>query len=128
MDALLRKTNAPDHGGFLLNPVRWAFGAEQPVQVTGPGLTEVHAYRRGDNLQVHMVNLTNPGVWKAPVHGLLPGGRQGSRVRVPEGAEVSAEARCLVSERRLAVSRSGGWAEAELPDIFDHEIVVLGLA
>lgn len=128
VDALFWSTNAPDHGRFLLNSVRWAFGVEQRTQVTGPGLIEMHAYRQKDNLQVHMVNLTNPDVWMAPVHELLPVGRQTIRIRVPDGQELSGEARCLVSERRLEVSQSEGWAETTLPDILDHEIVVFELS
>ena len=127
VDALLWNTNTPDHCRFLLNSVQWAMGAEQPVQVTGPGLVEMHAYRQEDNLQVHMVNLTNPDVWKAPIHELLPVGRQTIRVRVPDGRAMSSEARCLVSGRELAVSLSGQWAEVDLPGILDHEIVVFGL-
>lgn len=127
VDALFMATNSPDHGLLLANAVRWAFAGEQPAQVTGPGLIEIHPYRRGNSLQVHMVNFTNPDAWKAPIHELLPVGSQAIRVRIPPGENVGGQARCLVSETTLPVRQRDGWAEVQLPTLLDHEIVVFDL-
>jgi hypothetical protein len=121
-------TNAPDFSRLLRNSVEWAFPGEQPAQVSGPGLIEMHPYRQAQSLQVHLVNFTNPDAWRAPVHELLPVGEQIVRVRVPNNASVAREARSLVSGRTLPVARSGEWAEAVLPELLDHEIVVFDLA
>ncbi|MCZ7569198.1 MAG: beta-galactosidase trimerization domain-containing protein [Ardenticatenaceae bacterium] len=127
VDAFFMATNAPDYSRLLRNSVEWAFPGEQPAQVTGPGLIEVHPYRQERSLQVHLVNFTNPDAWRAPVHELLPVRGQTVRVRVPNGESVAHEARCLVSGRTLPVARSGEWAEAVLPELLDHEIVVFDL-
>ena len=120
-------TNSPDHCRLLLNSIRWAFPGEQPVEISGPGLVEMHPYSQKDNLQVNMVNLTNPDVWRAPIRELLPVGKQTINIRIPDGKTISDQAKCLVSGRTLPVSQSDGRAEVELPDILDHEIVVFGL-
>jgi hypothetical protein len=127
VDAFLYSSNSPDHLRMLCNSVDWAARTERAVQVDGPGLVEVHAYRQADNLQIHLVNFSNPDAWRAPVQELLPVGPQRIRVRLPDGQTATGDARCLVSERTLPVALSGGWAEVELPDLVDHEIVVLEL-
>jgi Hypothetical glycosyl hydrolase 6/Beta-galactosidase trimerisation domain len=126
--AFFMATNSPDYSRLLRNSVEWAFPGEQPAQVTGPGLIEMHPYRREGSLQVHLVNFTNPDAWRAPVHELLPVGEQLVRIRVPAGQSAASYARCLVSGRTLPVSESDGWAETTLPNLLDHEIVVFDLA
>jgi hypothetical protein len=76
---------------------------------------------------VHLVNFTNPDAWRAPVHELLPVSEQTVRVRVPKGETVARDARCLVSGHTLPVTQTGEWAEAVLPRLLDHEIVVFDL-
>lgn len=127
IDAYVYNTNSPDYTQLLLNSVHWASPDVHAAEVIGPGLIEMHPYRQAGNLQVHLVNLTNPDIWKAPVHKILPVGTQTVRVRVPQGESVAAEARCLVSERKLPVIQANGWAEVELTDLLDHEIVVFDL-
>jgi hypothetical protein len=126
--AYFMATNSPDYGRLLHNSVEWAFAGEQPAQVTGPGLIEMHPYRQERSLQVHLVNFTNPDAWRAPVHELLSVGEQTVRIRVPAGESVSRRARCLVSGCTLPVTQSDGWAETILPSLLDHEIVVFDLA
>jgi hypothetical protein len=130
IDTFFMATNSPDYCQLLSNAVQWAFSGEQPVEVRGSGLIEVHPYRQEYNLQVHLVNFTNPDCWKAPVHELIPVGPQRIRVRVPPREQPVPEARCLVSNRKLPVTLtpSGCWAEVYLPDLLDHEIVVFDLA
>lgn len=125
VDALVLGSNSPDHIRMLRQSVEWARGADAKVQVTGPGIVEVHPYRQSDALQIHLVNFTNPDAWRAPIQELIPVGAQKIRIRVPLDHTVSPEASCLVSERLLPVKVIDGWAELELPELVDHEIVVL---
>jgi hypothetical protein len=128
VDVFVMATNSPDHCRLLSNTVRWAFAGDQPAEVVGPGLIEMHPYRQEGNLQVHLVNFTNPDCWRAPVHELVALGAQRVRMRVPPGQHVEPEAQCLVSGRTLPVREFGEWAEAQLPDLLDHEIIVFDLA
>lgn len=127
IDAYYNRTNSPDYNRLMLNAVKWVFPDKQPAEVAGPGLIEMHLYRQENNLQVHLVNMTNPDIWKAPVQELLPVGTQTVRVRLNEGEKIASEARCLVSERNLPVTIAGGWAEVQLNDLLDHEIIVFHL-
>jgi hypothetical protein len=127
VDALIYNDNAPDHVKLMSNAVAWALHDNQRVKVHGPGLVEFHLYAQEDNLQVHLVNLSNPDVWRAPVHEILRIGAQRIRLRVPEGRQAVDEATCLVSGDRLPVKNEDGWAIVDLPGIDDHEVVVLGL-
>lgn len=127
IDGFLLAANAPDHARLLMNSVCWTLAASRPADVIGPGLIEMHPYRQADNIQVHLVNFTNPDTWRAPVHELLPVGEQRVRVRLSDGETVARQARCLVSGQQLPVSQSAGWAEARLPELLDHEIVVFDL-
>lgn len=129
VDSYFWQTNSPDLSRLLDNTVKWALAQEIDVQVYGRGLLEIHPYRQETNLQIHMVNFSNPDVWKAPVHELLLAGPFEIRARLPEGLTVSGEeAKCLVSGRRLPVQVSDGWVTTTLPDILDHEVVVFELA
>lgn len=127
VDDFVYSANSPDHLLMLGNAVDWVSGTDRSVQVDGPGLIEVHPYRQAGSLQVHLVNFSNPDAWRAPVQELLPVGPQRIRLRVPSGQSVSGEARCLVSEQTLPVTTSDDWAEVELPELVDHEILVLEL-
>ena len=49
-------------------------------------------------------------------------------MRVSPGELVAQEAHCLVSERTLPVRRFGDWAEVQLPELLDHEVIVFDLA
>ncbi|WP_427175274.1 alpha-amylase family protein [Arthrobacter sp. 92] len=128
VDALVYKANSPDHLRMLGNAVRWALGKDQSVQVNGPGLIEVQPYRQAGNLQAHLVNFSSPDAWRAPVHELLPVGPLTIRMRIPDGERAADHARCLVSGQTLPVTVENGWAQAELPRLLDHEIVVLELS
>ena len=53
-----------DHGRLLRNAVAWAANEAPPVEVAGPGLLDVTAWRQRDSMTVHLVNLSNPMMMK----------------------------------------------------------------
>jgi hypothetical protein len=114
----------PDHGNLLKNLVRWAARDSVPLQVQGAGLVDCHLYQQGQRLILHVVNLTNPGTWRAPLDELIPIGPLQVRVKIPEGV-AARSAKLLVGTGSAAVSRAGGWAELSLKSVLDHEVVVL---
>jgi hypothetical protein len=115
-----------DHGKLLRNAVLWATNEEQPVQVTGPGVLDVTAWRQQKFLSVHLVNLTNPMMMKGPIRELIPVGAQKIRVRLPEGTHAK-QAHLLVAEQSLPVAEEGEYLTATVPSILDHEIVAIDL-
>ena len=85
IDRIFWEVLAVDHGILLRNAVRWATNEEPPVQVTGPGVLDVTAWRQKASMTVHLVNLTNPMMMKGPFRELIPVGEQQVVVRLPEG-------------------------------------------
>lgn len=125
IDRLFWELNLPDHMQLLANAVTWAAKRELPVRVTGPGLLDVHAYRQGEaNLQVHLVNLSNPDIWKTPVHELIPVGPEQVTLPLPPGKQVRS-VRLLVSDQTLSFDQESGTVTVQVPQVVDHEVVVV---
>jgi hypothetical protein len=124
LDRCFGRDNLPDHADLLANLVRWSAGGRMPLAVEGPGLIDCHLYRQEERLILHLVNLTNPGAWRAPVHELIPVGPLWVRLQLPAGSAAGA-ARLLVAGGEVAVVTRDGWAAVEVPPIADHEVVVV---
>lgn len=124
MDRLVWLSNLPDSHRLLSNAVRWAARYELPVEVEGPGLVEVTLYGRPQDVQIHLVNYSNPDVWQAPIHEILPVGKQTIRLRLL-GAKVSDRAKLLVAQQEVPVRIEAGTAIVEVPSVGSHEVVVL---
>src|SRR6185312_16927809 len=86
IDRIFWEVLAVDHGILLGNAVRWATDEPPSVEVNGPGVLDVTAWRQAASMTVHLVNLTNPMMMKGPFRELIPVGEQRVTVRLPEGA------------------------------------------
>jgi len=124
LDRRFSRDNLPDHGNLLANLVRWAVKDELPLVVEGPGLIDCHLYHQPGQVILHLVNLTNAGTWRQPVHELIAVGPLRVRVRLPEGVR-SKKVRLLVSDRVISAAASNGWRRFELHSLLDHEMAVL---
>ncbi len=124
VDRLCARHRLPDHADLLAGAVAWVLGdAPPPVRVAGPGLVDVHAYRTAEGAHVvHLVNLTNPGLWQPPCEELVPIGPQTVWLRDAQAGR----ARLLVAggaaEARAA---DGGGLAVTVPGIVDHEVVLV---
>ena len=76
--------NNPDHRQILANAVRWVLREPLAVEVAGPGLVDVFAYRQKGRLLVHLVNCTNPDNWTPPATEIVPVGPMEIALRIPE--------------------------------------------
>jgi Hypothetical glycosyl hydrolase 6 len=125
LDRRFGRDNLPDHGDLLANLVRWAAKDSFPLAVEGPGLIDCHLYQQPGQLILHLVNLTNAGTWRQPVHELIPVGPL--RVRVRQQRDVTpTRLRLLVAQSEMKIKLVGGWVTFELKSILDHEVVVIG--
>lgn len=125
LDRRYGRDNLPDHGDLLANLVRWAADDAIPLHVEGAGFVDCHLYRQPQRLVLHLVNLTSAGTWRAPVDELIRVGPLRLQLRVPR--EVRGDRlRFLVSGRTASASVSDGWARFDVPEILDHEVVVIG--
>jgi len=124
LDRCFGRDNLPDHGDILANLIRWAAGNAILLEVTGPGLFDCHLYRQPGRLILHVVNLTNPGVWRAPVHDLIPSNPLRVRLRLSDGVS-GTSARLLVADQPASVTVQDGLAAFTIPSVLDHEIAVV---
>lgn len=76
----------PDLGLVFGNTVRWALDAHPVVQVNGPGLLDITAWRQEASMTVHLVNLTNPMAMRGAFRETYPVGPLEVSLRLPVGA------------------------------------------
>jgi hypothetical protein len=124
VDRQFAVNNFPDHGDLLANAVRWAAGERMPLEVSGPGLIDCQLYEQPGRLVVHLVNLTNAGTWRAPVHELIPVGPVSARIRLPQGLSPRS-VKLLVSDQTDPAAVRGGWLQVDIGSIPDHEVIVI---
>jgi hypothetical protein len=126
IDRVFWEVLAVDHGTLLRNAVRWATAEEPPVEVEGPGVLDVTAWRQEGSQTVHLVNLTNPMMMKGPFRELFPVGEQRVIVRLPEGAKAR-RVQLLVAGREVPVAQDGPRLRVTVPSVRDLEVVAVDL-
>jgi hypothetical protein len=125
LDRCFGRDRVPDHARLIANLVAWASRAPMPVAVEGPGLLDVHLYRQRSRLVLHVVNLTNPAAFRPYATDLYPVGPLLVRVAKPPDLAMPGRARRLVAGGEIPLAGEGGWLELRLPEVVDHEVVVL---
>jgi hypothetical protein len=124
VDRCFARDGHPDHAELLANLVRWTAGEEIPLSVEGAGVVDCHLYEQPGRLVLHLVNLTNSGVWSTPLQESVSVGPLKVRVRVLE--DLDGAVRFLVARRGAEASVRDGWLQFEIPSIRDHEVIVVG--
>ena len=98
------------------------------IEVSGPGLLDVTAWRNPGSVTVHLVNLTNPMAMKGPYRDFFPVGAQTVRLNLPRDMQAK-QARLLVAGTSVAIersdSRSGRAVTVTVPSVLDHEVVAI---
>jgi hypothetical protein len=126
IDRVFWEVLAVDHGRLLGNAVRWATAEDPPVEVEGPGVLDVTAWRQAASMTVHLVNLTNPMMMKGPFRELIPVGEQRVTVHLPEGAKAR-RVQLLVAGREVPVAQDGMRLVVAVPSVRDLEVVAVDL-
>jgi hypothetical protein len=117
---------AVDHLTLLRNALAWAANEPPPVDVEGPGVIDVTAWRQRDSMTVHLVNLTNPMMMKGPLRETTPVGPLTVRVRLPEGARPST-VRLLTAGATVPANAANGTLRVTVPSIEVHEVIAIDL-
>jgi len=124
LDRRFARYNLPDHGNLLATLVRWTVKDNLPIRVEGTGLLDCHLYRQPGRLILHVVNLTNAGTWRQPIHEIIPVGPVNVTIRLPEDVG-GTKLRLLVSAQDVTIQVSDRSASFSLASVLDHEVIVI---
>lgn len=114
-----------DHLKLLQNTIRWALNEEPVVEVEGPGVIDVTAWRQKDSMTVHLVNLTNPMMMKGPFREFIPVDVH-VRIKIPEGIKPK-EVQLLIKGIKPEFKNKNGYINLDVSQITDHEIIGIDL-
>jgi Hypothetical glycosyl hydrolase 6 len=115
-----------DHLRLLRNAVAWAANEPAPVEVDGPGVLDVTAWRQASSMTVHLVNLTNPMMMKGPLRETIPVGPLRVRVRLPAGTRPRA-VHLLTAGTPVSGRTDGGVLSLTVPLVELHEVIAIDL-
>jgi hypothetical protein len=115
-----------DHGRLLKNAIRWATNEAPPVEVEGPGLLDVTAWRQRDSMTVHLVNLTNPMMMKGPLREVIPVGPERVRIRLSPGIRPR-RVQLLTARTTPRVDDDNGTLVVTVPSIDVLEVFAIDL-
>jgi hypothetical protein len=114
-----------DHGKLLRNTILWALKEEPVVEVKGPGVIDVTAWRQKDSMTIHLVNMTNPMMMKGPFRELIPVDLEVS-LPVPDGFNKDG-IQLLIKNEKPLYKIAEGKIIISVPQVTDHEIIALDL-
>jgi hypothetical protein len=115
-----------DHLKMMRNTLRWTTSEPQAVEVEGPGLLEVTAWRNPASFTVHLVNLTNPMTMKGPYRDFYAVGPLTVKLKLPAAVRAR-QARLLVADKPVAMEWSGSALTLHVPSVLDHEVVAIDI-
>jgi hypothetical protein len=117
---------SPDHGRLLRNLVAWTLNESPVVEVSGPGIVDVTAWRQRESMTVHLVNLTNPMMMKGPLRDVVPIGPLTVRVRLSPDLRLG-KVQLLTAGNAPRTARSGNVLTVTVPSVDVHEVIAIDL-
>jgi hypothetical protein len=118
---------AADHGRLLRNAVAWALPDGAGVEVQGPGLLDVTAWRQDRSAAVHLVNLNDAMSMRGFVRENVPVGPFTVEIALPSG--IAPKAIKLLEANTPAKFQSRGRSlSVTVPSVRVHEVVAIDFA
>jgi len=114
----------PDQRLILRNAVEWAADEQSFIHVEGPGVLDIACWRQPDFITVHLVNLTNPMLLRAPFRELIQTGPYRVKLTLPPDVVVKG-VRSLATGADLKTSLSERELTVEVPSILLHEVLAI---
>ena len=128
-EALFYRYGFPDLGRVLANAVRWSANELPVLEVAAPDFVDVTLMAQPERELVHLVNFpvgkpVNTG-WRHIGRNLVRVTDIRIRLKIGESKRVR-EVLLATTEEAIAFHERDGYAEAVVPSLNDHEIVVFG--
>ncbi|MGW8179566.1 MAG: beta-galactosidase trimerization domain-containing protein, partial [bacterium] len=119
------RTSNTDLDLLLQKTIRWVKGdAKSPVRVSGEGVLEMFAWETEAGFALHLINCTNPHIFRGWVRDFYPVGRQEVTIRIPDELRI-VEVKLLRAERKIPLTHEDQLIRFEVPRIVDYEVIVL---
>jgi hypothetical protein len=125
VDAGYWRSGAGDLGDLVTAALRWMTADRAPLRVEGDGLIEATAWETEPGYAVHLVNFTQPGFRATAARRLTPVGPQRVRLRLPAGGRPVREARLLMADTALPLTREGDAIVFTVPRLDEYEVATL---
>ncbi len=110
-----------DYRRLIANSVRWAIQGQDAVRVEGKGLMDVTAWRNGEGLMIHLVNMTTTNAMRGPASEILP--LNGITVQVRNDLIKGNRVISLENES-VRAERGEEYTRVTLPALRLHEVVI----
>jgi hypothetical protein len=124
LDRTFWQVLAVDHGMLLRNAVEWATNEAPPVKVEGQGILDLAVWEQKASMTLHLVNLTNPMMWKGPVREIVRVPGQRIALRIPSDRRIR-RVHLLVAARDVPYRTEGDTIHLETTSIGLHEVVAV---
>ncbi len=124
LDRTFWQVLAVDHGMLLRNAVEWATNEPPAAIVEGQGILDVAVWQQKASMTLHLVNLTNPMMWKGPVREIVSIPGQKIALCIPFGRRIR-RVHLLVAARDVPYRTAGDTIHLETPSIGLHEVVAV---
>jgi len=124
LDRCWGRDELPDHGDIIAGAVEWVLGGTVPVRVTGRGELSVVPWRKGEQVVVHLGNVTATSRTAGREDVLIPSAELEVEVEVDRDNGAAVRVTALVGGKAETVVVSDGFVRVKVPPIFDHEVLV----
>jgi hypothetical protein len=118
------RTGHTDLARLLQNSIRWVAGANSPVTIQGEGLIEPFAWETQAGFAVHVLNYTNPTMFRGWMRNFFPIGAQKVSMKLPQGTRVK-RVELLRAEVDIPFRATGGNIEFTIPKVVDYEVAAI---
>lgn len=113
-----------DLSRLLQNAIRWVTKGETPVAIEGRGVVESFAWETVAGYAIHLLNYTNPNMFKGWIREYYPIGEQHIAMTVPNGKSIS-RVELLRAGKDIPFKMVNGKIEFTVPSILDYEVAGL---
>jgi hypothetical protein len=126
VDRSFWRSDNGDLSRLLRNTITWLLKDRQPATVQGNGMVELFAWRTQPGYALHVLNYTNPNMFRGWFRDTYPIADQHVRMHIAEAKAVK-EVRALRSGKVIQHQVQGDAIEFVIPEVRDYEIAAITL-